>query len=85
MSKAIDLPKLSKKNKFDEGLGQVTTRKEFSETFSNKISETNSSFHVKERTMGKSLIPIFQNIFTNTNKIFILAGGLGTLLSFCEV
>ena len=40
---------------------------------------------MKERTMGKSLIPIFQNIFTNTNKIFILAGGLGTLLSFCEV
>ena len=34
---------------------------------------------------GKSLIAIFRDLFASTNKIFILAGGLGTRISFYEV
>ena len=45
-----------------------------------KILETNSSFHVKECTMGK--ISVFQEFFTSIKKIFISAGGLGTRLLF---
>ena len=42
-----------------------------------KISETNSNFHY-----GKSLISVFEEYFASFNKIFILAGRLGTRLSF---
>ena len=41
--------------------------------------EANSSFRVK------SLIFIFQEFFANINKIFLLAGGLGTGLSFYAI
>ena len=34
---------------------------------------------------GKSLISVFLEFFASINKIFILAGRLGTRLSFCEV
>ena len=34
---------------------------------------------------GKILISVFQEFFASIDKIFILAGGLGTRLSFYEV
>ena len=34
---------------------------------------------------GKSLISVFQEFFTSLNKIFILAGRLGTRILFFEV
>ena len=34
-----------------------------------KVFERNSDFHVKECTMGRSSIAIFQEIFTSANKI----------------
>ena len=34
---------------------------------------------------GKSLISVFREFFASINKIFILAGRLGTRLLFCEV
>ena len=33
---------------------------------------------------GKNLIAAFRDIFASTNKVFILAGWLGTRLSFYE-
>ena len=64
-------------------------------TISYKIFETNSIFHVNHEIAnniiivsianhGKSLIPIRQDPFASTNKIFILEGGLSTRLSFYE-
>ena len=50
-----------------------------------KYTETNSSFHVKILHHGKSLISVFQEFFASINNIFILAGTLGTRLSFYEV
>ena len=46
-------------------------------TIIHKIFETNSSFHVKLH-YGKSLISVFQKIFTSIDKIFISSGGLNT-------
>ena len=41
--------------------------------------ETNFSFHeCKIAHYGKSLIFVFQGIFTSTEKIFITEGGLST-------
>ena len=53
-------------------------------TITHKISETNSSFHMKQRTKGKSLISVFQDFSSSINKTFILARRLGTRLSFYE-
>ena len=38
-----------------------------------------------EAHCGKGLIAIFRDFFASINEIFILAGGLGTRLSFYEV
>ena len=46
MSKALGLPKLSKKLGL-KGLGQVKIKKRFPETIIHKIFENNSSFRVK--------------------------------------
>ena len=44
--------------------------------------ETYSSFHEKCR---KSLVSVFQQVFASINKIFILAGGVGTRLLFYSI
>ena len=47
----------------------------FPETINQKIFESNSSFYVKERTMGKVyFIFFFQEFFACINKILILTG-----------
>ena len=51
-------------------------------TIIHKISETTLC---ELAQYGKSLISIFQEFFASINKIFILAGRLGTRLSFYEV
>ena len=51
-------------------------------TIIHKIFENDSSFHVHYE---KSLISVFQKISASINKIFILAGRLGTRLSSYEV
>ena len=51
-------------------------------TIVHKIFETDSSFHAQYE---KSLISVFQKISASINKIFILAGRLGTRLSSYEV
>ena len=53
-------------------------------TIAHKIFETSSSFH-KIADNGKSLISVFQEFTATINKTFILAGRLGTRLSFYEV
>ena len=42
------------------------------------IFETNFSFHLKQRTTGKSSISAFQEIFPSADKIFISGEGFGT-------
>ena len=54
-------------------------------TVAHKISETNSSFSCEIAHSEKSLITIFQEFSSSIGKTFILAGGLGTGLSFCGV
>ena len=56
----------------------------FAPTIIHKISETNSSFLVTVH-YGKSLVSVFQELFANINKIFILTQKLGTRLSFREI
>ena len=51
-------------------------------TISYKMFETNSSFHVKQRTKREVF---FQTFFASIGKIFILAGAMGTRISFYEV
>ena len=53
-------------------------------TITHKISETDSGFHVKIH-YRKSLITVFLEIFASINKMLILAGRLGTKLSFYGV
>ena len=60
---------------------RVRSKKDFPETPFHKIFETNSSFNVKLR---EKLISVFQKFFAIIDKMFILAGGLGTRLSFYE-
>ena len=55
-----------------------------------EIFETNSSFHVKWYNTGNLililiLISVFQEFFASIDKIFILAGRLGTELWFCGI
>ena len=40
---------------------------------------------MRNRALGKSLISVLQRFFASIDKIFILAGRLGTRLSFYEV
>ena len=54
-------------------------------TIIHKIYETKTSFHMKIDHYQKSLISVFQEFFASINKIFILAGRLGTSLSIYEV
>ena len=54
-------------------------------TMAHKISEANSSFHVKYGYSGKSLISTFQEFSSSVGKTFVLAGRLGAGLSFYEV
>ena len=59
-------------------------RVECQATTSHKISEVNSS-SCKIAHNRKSLISIFQEFSSNIDESFILAGSLGTRLSFNEV
>ena len=54
----------------------------FPETISHKVFETNSC---EIALYGEILISIFQESFASINEAFILAGGLGTGLSFYGV
>ena len=45
-----------------------------------KIFETNSSFHVKQRTTAKVFFFILQEILASINKIFIFGGRPGARL-----
>ena len=60
---------------FWRGLGWATIKNEFPETIIHKIFEVN---------YRKSLISVFKEFFPGINKSFILAGRLGTRLSFEE-
>ena len=51
-------------------------------TIIHRVFETNSSFPREIAHCGKSSISIFQEFFASVQKIFILAGGLRTRLSF---
>ena len=54
--------------KFERILGQLEAKKLFAETIIQKLFETNSC---ERGPCGKSSISIFQQIFRNTDKIFI--------------
>ena len=49
------------------------------------ISGTGSGFRVGWRTMAGVELLFFETFFASINGIFILAGGMGTALSFCGV
>ena len=49
-------------------------------TIIHKIFGTCANLGVKYRTYGKGLTSVFQEFFASINKIFILAGRLGTRL-----
>ena len=77
-------------------LGNAEMERANTSTFSYKIFETNSSFHVNHEIAnhiiivlvvnhGKSLIPTLRDSFASTNKILILEEELTTRLSFYEV
>ena len=57
----------------------------FPETITHKILETNSKFSYEVEHNGKGLVSVFQEFSAIINKTFILAGRLGTRLSFYEV
>ena len=50
----LRVTKIVKEIKFERAMGQVKIKNRFSETIKWKIFETNSSFHMKERTAGKA-------------------------------
>ena len=64
-------------------LVRVRIKKRFPETVSQKITETNSSFWVKQHSKSKGLL--LRGVFARTYKIFHLAGGMGTRLPFYDV
>ena len=57
----------------------------FPESIIRKIFETNSSFHEKQRSTGKTKLLFFEELLGSIHTIFILAERLGTGLSFYEV
>ena len=67
-----------------QGVWVSLNKKKFPETTTHKIFETNSSFHMKWRTTGKSLISVFKGFFPTVNKTSVLPGRLGTRLSFYD-
>ena len=66
-------------------MSPFTIKNMFPETITHKIFETNSIFPVKERTVGKILVSVFEEISASINKTVILAGRLHTRLSFYDV
>ena len=51
--KSLSVSEIRKKIPFEGVWYELESKKGFPETISYKISETNSSFHVKEHTTGK--------------------------------
>ena len=79
--KILKVTKIVKELKFKGVWGRIRIKKKFPETKSHKILENSSRFHVEEHATG-SLISVFQEFSASINKKFILAGRLGTRLSF---
>ena len=61
MPKALELQNLSKKIKFEGVWGELEAKLLFAETTIHKIFETNSRFHVKQRTTGKVQFVFFSS------------------------
>ena len=81
--KGLRVTKIVKETKFEVVWGKLEPKIIFPET---KYSQNMfSCFHVKERTTVKVKFLFFKSFFFSVNKIFILAGGLGTRLLFYEV
>ena len=80
MSEPLELQKLSNKSNLKGSGAKLSPQ-----TNNQKIFETNSSFHVKQRMLRESPSSVFQEIFTSTDKIFISGGGLITRQKFCQV
>ena len=59
-------------------MGQVRSKKYFPEITILKIFETNSSFRLKQ----ENFIICFSGEFASIKKVFILAGRLGTRVSY---
>ena len=67
--KALELQKLSKKNKFQRVRDKLEAKKRFQETIICKLCETNSSFHVKLCTMGKFWFLFFKRSLLVLKKV----------------
>ena len=71
MSNVLELQNLSKTLKFEGVWGRVRSKKLFAETTTHKIFETNSSFHIKNRTTGKAQFLFFSSfLLVLTNFLF---------------
>ena len=60
-------------------------KKNIKPTIIHKIFETNSSFHVKQWTMGKVQFLFFRSFFASTDTVFNFWRGLNTRQYLCEV
>ena len=75
MPKALELQNLSKKIKFEGVWGEFESKKLFAETTIHKIFETNSSFHVKQRTTGKVQFVFFSSFLLVLTKFLFWEEG----------
>ena len=80
--KGLRVTKIVKEVKFEGALRELN-KKKIPETIIYKTYET--LVYMWNSALRESLISAFQEFFTSTNKIFILVGRLGTMLSFFEV
>ena len=76
--KGLRVTKIVKQLKFQGSLRWVKNKKLFAEIIILKIFGTNCNFHVKYSTLQENSISVLQEIFTSTDKILILEGGMNT-------
>ena len=84
MSKAWELPKLSKKFSLT-GSGASWNQKKVSRDNHSQKNYGKLWFSCKIAHYGKGLNSFFQEFFASVNKMFILAGRLGNRVSFYGV
>ena len=80
----LRVTKIVKRNKFGRVLGELEAKKIFErQPFTGYLRP--ALVFMKIVPYGKSLISAFEEFFASFNKMFILAGGLSTRLSFFKV
>ena len=82
--KGLIVTKIVTEIKFEEVRGELESKKLFQrQSFTKYLKPTQFSCEIVH--YEKSLISLFEEFFASINKIFILAGQVGTRTSFLEV